>query len=197
MCLKTELISDFAVAVKQRILIVSQSFHFHWKAGFESFPMVYDTPILSNTGLPYTVGKLSNPAFQWRWKLPETSRTCECMRVHVMGATDSCLHLQPYSWQGEVLRERRIGELIYILSILLGRPSSWERGRSTLTSNIHFILMIRVYDLDLLIKVIQSDITKWQGQRSPKVIKFIKVATRQNKGKPGFKRHLSYSLYSP
>ncbi len=37
---------------------------FHWKAEFKGFPMVYDTPILLNIGMSYTIGKLLTSAFQ-------------------------------------------------------------------------------------------------------------------------------------
>ena len=36
----------------------------HWKVGFRSFAMVYDTPILSNIEVSYTVGKLLTSTFQ-------------------------------------------------------------------------------------------------------------------------------------
>ena len=62
--------------------------HKHSKVDFESFPRVYDTPTLSNIGLPYTVGKLLNSTFQWKCNLWETKGTRTCIRVHVMGATE-------------------------------------------------------------------------------------------------------------
>ncbi len=38
----------------------------HWKDEFKSFPTVYDTPILSNIGVSYTVGKFLTSALQWK-----------------------------------------------------------------------------------------------------------------------------------
>ncbi len=42
----------------------AKSLSFGWKAEIESFPTVYDTPILLNIGMSYTVGKLLNSSFQ-------------------------------------------------------------------------------------------------------------------------------------
>ena len=39
--------------------------YFAWKVELKSFPMVYDTPILHNICVSYTVGKLLKPTFQW------------------------------------------------------------------------------------------------------------------------------------
>ena len=44
---------------------VRKLLHFHWKVLSESFPTVYDTPILLNMGMSYTVGKLLSSTLQW------------------------------------------------------------------------------------------------------------------------------------
>ncbi len=38
-------------------------------------------------GMSYTVGKLWNPAFQWKCYFWDIRGTRSCIRVHVMGAT--------------------------------------------------------------------------------------------------------------
>ena len=45
----------------------------HWKAGFKSFPTVYDMPILSNIGVSYTVGKLLTSTFHPKYSILHTS----------------------------------------------------------------------------------------------------------------------------
>ena len=35
-----------------------------WKVEIKNFPTVYNTPMVFNIGMPYTAGKLFNPAFQ-------------------------------------------------------------------------------------------------------------------------------------
>ena len=43
---------------------VRKCLHFHWNIELKSFPTVYDTPILLNIGMSYTIGKLLNSPFQ-------------------------------------------------------------------------------------------------------------------------------------
>ncbi len=44
--------------------LVSQSIHVHWEEELKSFLTIYDTYILINIGMLYTVGKHSNSTFQ-------------------------------------------------------------------------------------------------------------------------------------
>ncbi len=44
-------------------LEVRKLLHFGWKVEIKSFPTVYDTPMLLNIGMSYTVGKLLKSTF--------------------------------------------------------------------------------------------------------------------------------------